>query len=117
MKVRDLMTNDLAIIDLNTKVADIKNKSNNYVVTKNGLFCGIITQRSLKNKNALDNEPVSLYMEKNPLTTHPDIDISRLKVVLPCIQGILFHIDLIPVISRGLVVGILDFNTIIKDIM
>lgn len=104
MKVRDIMTTNPETVDVNTLVSDIKGKRLRYPVTKNGLFCGVITQADLNRLNAQDNDTIAQYMIKNPFTTHPDIDVSILESAMQCAP---YPIKFVPVIDHGFVVGVL----------
>ena len=109
MKVRDIMTTNPETVDVNTLVSDIKGKRLRYPVTKNGLFYGVITQRDLDRLNAQDSDTIANYIIKNPLTTHPDIDVSTLESAM---QGAPFPIKFIPVIDHDLVVGVLTQDSL-----
>ena len=104
MKVRDIMTVNPETLDISTLVSDVKGKRLRYPVTKNGLFCGVITQADLNRLNAQDNDTIAQYMIKNPFTTHPDIEVSTLEAAM---QGAPYPVKFVPVIDHGLVVGVL----------
>ena len=104
MKVRDIMTTNPETLDISTLVSDVKGKRLRYPVTKNGLFCGVITQADLNRLNAQDNDTIAQYMIKNPFTTHPDIDVSILESAMQCAP---YPVKFVPVIDHGFVVGVL----------
>lgn len=104
MKVRDIMTTNPETVDVNTLVSDVKGKRFRYPVTRNGLFCGVITQADLNRLNAQDSDTITQYMIKNPFTTHPDIDVSILESAMQCAP---YPIKFVPVIDHGFVVGVL----------
>ena len=104
MKVRDIMTTNPETIDVDTLVSDVKGKRLRYPVTRNGLFCGVITQADLNRLNAQDSDTIAQYMIKNPITTHPDIDVSTLESAM---QSAPYPVKFVPVIDHGLVVGVL----------
>lgn len=104
MKVRDIMTTNPETLDINTLVSDVRGKRLRYPVTKNGLFCGVITQADLNRLNAQDNDTIAQYMIKNPFTTHPDIDVSILESAMQCAP---YPVKFVPVIDHGFVVGVL----------
>ena len=104
MKVRDIMTTNPETLDISTLVSDVKGKRLRYPVTKNGLFCGVITQADLNRLNAQDNDIIAQYMIKNPFTTHPDIDVSILESAMQCAP---YPVKFVPVIDHGFVVGVL----------
>lgn len=104
MKVRDIMTTNPETLDVNTLVSDVRGKRLRYPVTRNGLFCGVITQADLNRLNAQDNDTIAQYMIKNPFTTHPDIDVSILESAMQCAP---YPVKFVPVIDHGFVVGVL----------
>lgn len=104
MKVRDIMTTNPETLDINTLVSDVRGKRLRYPVTRNGLFCGVITQADLNRLNAQDNDTIAQYMIKNPFTTHPDIDVSILESAMQCAP---YPVKFVPVIDHGFVVGVL----------
>ena len=104
MKVRDIMTTNPETLDISTLVSDVKGKRLRYPVTKNGLFCGVITQADLNRLNAPDNDTIAQYMIKNPFTTHPDIEVSTLVAAMKAAP---YPIKFVPVINYGFVVGVL----------
>lgn len=104
MKVRDIMTTNPETVDVNTLVSDVKGKRLRYPVTRNGLFCGVITQADLNRLNAQDSDTIAQYMIKNPFTAHPDIDVSILESAMQCAP---YPIKFVPVIDHGFVVGVL----------
>ena len=104
MKVRDIMTTNPETLDVNTLVSDVRGKRLRYPVTRNGLFCGVITQADLNRLNAQDNDIIAQYMIKNPFTTHPDIDVSILESAMQCAP---YPVKFVPVIDHGFVVGVL----------
>ena len=104
MKVRYIMTTNPETVDVGTLVSDVKGKRLRYPVTRNGLFCGVITQADLNRLNAQDSDTIAQYMIKNPFTTHPDIDVSILESAMQCAP---YPIKFVPVIDHGFVVGVL----------
>lgn len=109
MKVRDIMTANPETLDINTLVSDVKGKRLRYPVTKNGLFCGVITQADLNRLSALDNNTIGRYMIQNPFTTHPDIEVSTL---VGAMNAAPYPARFVPVIDHGFVVGVLTQNTL-----
>ena len=98
------MTTNPETLDVNTLVSDVRGKRLRYPVTRNGLFCGVITQADLNRLNAQDNDTIAQYMIKNPFTTHPDIDVSILESAMQCAP---YPVKFVPVIDHGFVVGVL----------
>lgn len=100
------MTQNPETLDINTPVSELRKDGARlrYPVTKNGLFCGVITQADINRLHAPDDDTIANYMIKNPLTTHPDIDVSLLESAM---HSAPYSIKFIPVIDHGLVVGVL----------
>lgn len=109
MKVHDIMTINPETLDINTLVSSIKGKRLRYPVTKNGLFCGVITQADLNRLGASDSDTIERYMVQNPFTTHPDIEVSTLAAAMKAAP---YPIKFVPVINYGFVVGVLTQDSL-----
>ncbi len=120
MKVRDIMTKNVAYVDPNSKVSDVarlmqKHNVGSIPVCDQSGVVGIVTDRDIVVRNIASGKnpsdtPVSEIMTTGVTTVTPDTDVNEIAHVMAAKQ-----IRRVPVVENNTLVGVLSLGDIAVD--